>query len=729
MHLYNSGHCARFIWGRVIEILNEHATHPALSQLTQFARGELGLDEIEEIRQHLATCDSCCEALEEIPDDTLLSLVRRSDTFLGPNGKEYAPNPPPTFETNSKVQDRTTFPPDEAVTCVIPEDLVDHPRYRILARIGKGGMGDVYKAEHRLMQRIVALKVINHVFVNNPRAIERFRREVQAAASLTHPNIVSAYDADQAGKVHFLAMEYVEGTDLAGIVKRSGPMAVEEACRLVRQAAIGLDHAHQCGMIHRDIKPHNLMLADDGTVKILDFGLASLSAEPLGETEQAVPSHRNLTTYSTVIGTPDYVSPEQVEDAHKVDSRADIYSLGATLYYLLAGRPPFEAASINQWLDGHGRPDPMPIEDSRPNLPDGLVAVIRRMMALAPDQRYERAMDVAKVLEPFSDQDTRKGEAARLATKGLARQQEAPKSRPWQIVAPVLAVACLALTGLLIVNGIVSREADKTTDSSAIAAMSESKTEPKASPAPTSPQSEYQTVRVVAEEPVTASLDYEFAFDFRGSRFDRRVFVQMGINSLYGASLIKPESRGLRITIPKEQIATKQQLAFAPALEIQGDFDITASYEILMPADRKKHPGTGPSLYLASQSYRYSASLTRTKWNSEPVYWLHWKSTDKSDQPSLGDRFLLAEGHTGRLRFVRAGTVLHFLAAEGDSNEYLELGTTEFGAASIGLFRLAACVEHATDTVDIVWQDLTIRAEGFKDVSGPVSLNEEQPIP
>ncbi len=174
----------------------------------------------------------------------------------------------------------------------IPAPLAEHPRYEILGLIGKGGMGDVYKARHRKMERTVALKVINRGLVRKAEAVDRFHREVKAAAQLSHPNIVTAYDADQAGDFHFMVMEYVDGVDLSQTVKDRGALPVAEACDYIRQAAIGLQHAHERGMVHRDIKPHNLMVTADGTVKILDFGLASLAPEAMSDADDGRSSRR-----------------------------------------------------------------------------------------------------------------------------------------------------------------------------------------------------------------------------------------------------------------------------------------------------------------------------------------------------------------------------------------------------------------------------------------------------
>ena len=198
-------------------------------------------------------------------------------------------------------------------------------------------MGEVFKARHPKLGRVVALKLIRKERLDNPAAVRRFHREVQAAAQLEHPHIVRAYDADEAGDLHYFVMEYVEGTDLARLVKRDGPLTVDRACDYVRQAALGLQHAYERGMVHRDIKPANLLLTAKGdVVKVLDMGLARLDRP-----EKDAGASSTLTQEGAVMGTPDYIAPEQARDSHTVDIRADLYSLGCTLYFLLAGRVPF----------------------------------------------------------------------------------------------------------------------------------------------------------------------------------------------------------------------------------------------------------------------------------------------------------------------------------------------------------------------------------------------------
>jgi hypothetical protein len=270
----------------------------------------------------------------------------------------------------------------------------------------------------------------------------RFRREVEAVARLQHPNIAAAHDADQAGDTHFLVMEFVEGMDLARLVREHGPLPVDQACAYGRQAALGLQHAYERGMVHRDIKPHNLMVTPDGKVKILDFGVAAL----LGEDEpaatflqaaRAAPTTSNsLTDFGEAVGTPDYVAPEQIRDSHTADARSDIYSLGCTLYYLLTGRPPFPGGTGCQKIVGHLEGVPVSLSVVRRDLPASLVRAIERMMAKDPAERYQTPAQVVEALAQVA-----------LATDGRTRTGTLPRRRRMLIAAVGVVFALVVAWG------------------------------------------------------------------------------------------------------------------------------------------------------------------------------------------------------------------------------------------------------------------------------------------
>ncbi|HLW63751.1 MAG TPA: serine/threonine-protein kinase [Gemmataceae bacterium] len=277
--------------------------------------------------------------------------------------------------------------------------------YRLLERVGEGGMGQVYKALHQPMHRIVALKIVRRELLQDPRTLKRFRREVQAAAKLKHPNIVTVFDAAQVGSVHFLAMEYIDGADLAEVVRESGPLPIAMACDYIRQAAIGLQHAHERGLVHRDIKPSNLLVTRShpaGVVKILDMGLA----RPVQSEFFDQPQQTAVTIDGTVVGTPDFMAPEQARSSNSVDHRADIYSLGCTLYYLLTGRLPFPDISPMDKLIKHQAEQPHPVEKVRTDVPIDVLQVLQGMLAKKPEERIQTAAEVATMLEPYCSDGT-----------------------------------------------------------------------------------------------------------------------------------------------------------------------------------------------------------------------------------------------------------------------------------------------------------------------------------
>ena len=342
--------------------------------LAAYAVGRLGPVDASAVENHLAGCPSCTSAIERRQEaDSLLAVVQS----LPPGQVRPAVDP--------------ARPPAE---------LVGHPRYRLDGLIGRGGMGVVWRATHLLMNRPVAVKVVHPDLARSPAAVARFRREVEAAARLDHPHIVRTFDAEQVGGQHLLVMELVDGPDLARVVADRGPLPAGEAVGYARQVCLGLQHAHDRGMVHRDIKPQNLLLAPDGTVKVADFGLAFvLTAGP----DEAAPHASTApggphTRLGDGCGTPDYIAPEQVRDAGAADIRSDLYSLGCTLYHLLAGRPPFAGGSGYSKVAGHLERTPPAIALIRPDLPPALLATIDTLLAKNPVDRFQTPRAAADAL-------------------------------------------------------------------------------------------------------------------------------------------------------------------------------------------------------------------------------------------------------------------------------------------------------------------------------------------
>ena len=336
-------------------------------------------------------------------DAEFLELVRKSgvvedkrlDTYLDKLRAESALPPEPPRLAGVLVRDGllTHFQAEQFLLGKWRRFTIG--KYKVLERLGAGGMGSVYLCEHKLMRRRVAVKVLPTAKADDPAALERFYREARAVAALDHPNIVRAYDADQDDKLHFLVMEHVDGSSLQEIVKKTGPLTLGRAAHYILQSALGLQHAHEtAGLVHRDIKPGNILVDRNGTVKVLDMGLALFFHD-----------QEDLLTKKydeNVLGTADYLAPEQALDSHAVDIRADIYSLGATFYFCLTGRTPFNEGSVAQKLIWHQTRQPKALKTIRADVPDGLVAVIEKMMAKDPGQRYQDPAAVVEALAPWT---------------------------------------------------------------------------------------------------------------------------------------------------------------------------------------------------------------------------------------------------------------------------------------------------------------------------------------
>jgi len=318
-------------------------------------------------------------------------------------------------------------------------------KFKLLERVGVGGMGQVFLCEHMFMKRRVAVKVLPPAKAEQPAALGRFYREARAAGSLQHNNVVRTHDIDQDGNLHFIVMDYVDGSDLLSIVKKHGPMNIDRAVSYIKQTATGLDYAFRSGLIHRDIKPGNVLVDRKGVARILDMGLARFYKD---HSDQLTMKYDD----KIVLGTADYVAPEQVANSHSVDIRADIYGLGATFYFLLAGHPPFPVGTVSQKLLWHRTKEPTPIQQIRPEVPDGLAAILARMMAKDPKVRYQTPAQVAAELEPWLSPnvplpvDEEMPQLSAAAMEG-AEQPEDPPSEPPMAEEPELVGAGVTARG------------------------------------------------------------------------------------------------------------------------------------------------------------------------------------------------------------------------------------------------------------------------------------------
>jgi serine/threonine protein kinase len=367
-----------------------NAIHPDDQTLKAYGLGKLDDGSASTINDHLETCPDCRDRVSGFTSDSFLGRFRdghqpSAQSVLGGSLVDG---------TVSFMQGRAASPPPPTDT--LPPGLADHPDYEIKRELGRGGMGVVYLAHNTMMGRDEVLKVMGRHIMERPGVLERFQREIRAVAKLRHPNIVVAHSAFRIEGGLVFAMEHVEGLDLSRLVKAKGELSVAHAAYFVHQAALGLQHAHEKGLIHRDIKPQNLMLTHDGKarlVKVLDFGLAKATREEKVDV--------GLTSEGQALGTPDYIAPEQIVNALDVDIRADLYSLGGTLYYLLTGRPPFQCTSLYDIYQAHMSRDADPLNLIRPEVPAELATLVAKMMAKEPSRRFQTPGEVAQALTPF----------------------------------------------------------------------------------------------------------------------------------------------------------------------------------------------------------------------------------------------------------------------------------------------------------------------------------------
>jgi serine/threonine protein kinase len=370
---------------------------PSRTDLSAFLRGELAYQLKEAISDHLIQCNQCGTVVRELesslqdPVITVRALINNRKPLRSNSASD---NPVSSAVLEAKESSKAI---ESQLRNALSDSQLRLPldlgQYRLLEKIGAGGMGTVYLAEHHHLKKRVAVKLLPPERMSDSSSLARFHREMEVVGRLDHTNIVRATDAGEVDSVHFLVMEFIDGINLHQIIRRCGPLSVADACELVRQTAHGLQHAHENGLVHRDIKPQNLMLTPKGEVKVLDLGLALLQRErfTLG----------GLTGSGQVMGTADYMAPEQWEDCHWVDIRADVYSLGCTLFFLLKGHPPFGVPgneSVVRKMAAHLRDDPMSLQEHMGEVSDLLV----RMLAKDPADRPQTPGAVLHALKPLT---------------------------------------------------------------------------------------------------------------------------------------------------------------------------------------------------------------------------------------------------------------------------------------------------------------------------------------
>lgn len=400
--------------------------------LKAFWSGTSSDSDVESIAAHLDSCRTCLDDLETISrsPDHLTLAVRRCR-----NAPPFVPDE--AFRRAlSSVNRLDALPPREAGVCLKSTPTEPLPttidQYRIIEELGRGGMGTVYKAEHMLLRRPVALKVLPSHRMSDPDLVARFLKEMELVAQMDHLHVVKAHDARSHDGRLFIVLQYVDGVDLSKVAERGSPLPVADVCEMLRQAALGLDHAHERGLVHRDLKPSNLLLSTAGRVVVLDFGLARL----LGDQ----PMQFDLTTTGQIMGTIDYIAPEQIRSTRAVDIRADLYSLGATAYRLLTGAAPFSGSAYRTNYDkmtGHVEHAPESIASRRSDVPPELVALIHRLLAKNPAERPGTPAELAELLAPFCSGSNLPALASHVATlTGYgAPSERLPRDRSTDIVA------------------------------------------------------------------------------------------------------------------------------------------------------------------------------------------------------------------------------------------------------------------------------------------------------
>jgi serine/threonine protein kinase len=454
-------------------------THLTLATLKEYTVGLLDEPEFSEASDHLEFCPDCCErlfALEASKDELVAELRGAGERPLFVEEPEMA-----AALTAARNAMPAGADDDMAARSAADRESTDVfsalDDYQVVTKIGQGGMGVVYAARHTKLDRPVAVKVLRSDRLARSDSNARFMQELRAIGKLDHPNIVRAYDAREADGQHILVMELVKGIDLSALVEAEGVLPVADACELVRQAAVGLQHAHEHNLVHRDVKPSNLMLSDGGVVKLLDLGLSRLHADNICNTRgdsaltgsssdtNKVEQSRELTESQQIIGSIDYMAPEQCLDGRLADARSDVYGLGATLFKLLTGRTPYasrEYDTVGKKLAAIGGPASTPMKLNRNDLPPELVAILRRLLDKNPDARFCSAGEVAEALAPlarghnvprFVREPNATGTKAR--TKEIQRPEMSPASsrRRWFTGSrwPLVASACFAAAALAIV--------------------------------------------------------------------------------------------------------------------------------------------------------------------------------------------------------------------------------------------------------------------------------------
>jgi serine/threonine protein kinase len=564
----------------------------------------------------------------------------------------------------------------------VPDNLGRVGLYEVVDRVGQGAMGVVYKAQDAALNRYVAIKALAPQWASDQAARRRFTREAQAAAAVTHPHVITIHAVGEWRGRPFLVMEFVTGLSLQQRIDDHGPLELKELLRIGVQVASGLAAAHAQGLIHRDIKPSNIMLENElARVKITDFGLA-----------RAVDDAR-LTQDGTLVGTPSYMAPEQSR-GEPMDRRSDLFSLGSVLYAMATGLAAFRGESSVEVIRRVSDGEPAPVRTLNSEAPEWLAEIIERLHAKAPADRFQSAGEVADLLEHH---------LARLQDPSLPAVEHPWRRRPSRLAAIGRDLAQRAGAGRLAIPLLLL----------AVAAGSAAWT-----------RWALQVTPVVTDPapPLSERLKaaWEYRCDFRDGRYDYR-WLHLEPNGPL-ASLAKPDRRGLRIAIPPKTDC--RGVGAFTLFGVHGDFEVTASFEVLRADRPRDGDGVGPELYLRAvdgwDHYALMARMLRAD-HAEPQLRVAWgeKGDGRPRFPGARDRTDLK---AGRFRIARAGSTVHYFVAPKDSNAFREVARNEFGTSDLSTVRLMAMINDSGAALDVLWTDLTIRAEalpGFTDGKPP----------
>jgi serine/threonine protein kinase len=598
-----------------------------------------------------------------------------------------------------------------------PEHLGRLSGYEVTACLGRGGMGVVFKAFDETLNRFVAIKLMAPQWSADVVARRRFTREAQAAAAISHAHVVTIHAVGEWHGRSYLVMEYISGSSLDQRLSERGPLELNEILQIGSQVASGLAAAHAQGLIHRDVKPANIMLENGlPRVKLTDFGLA-----------RAVDDVR-LTQHGFLAGTPQYMAPEQAQ-GERLDRRADLFSLGSVLYALCTGRPAFAGESTVEVIHRVCESTPPPIQELNPNIPDWLVEIVARLHAKDASDRFQNASEVAVLLERH---------LARLQDPTLPpvvhdwvtpRARPSLLLRPWSFVRRRWPVTlAIVLLGIIVTfefmrfygapQGQEGRQAPVANqgDGEQNPETKSPASPPRAVGPPAPLPSSCMLLSTVDPSRLVESYDQSFLdknYDFRWLRID----------APGGAtSLVTPDPRGVRMKVPAE---FANSLAIETKFGIHGDFDLSAAYEILSIQTPLTGFGVGPELLAKPPGdWDKTVSLSRFARPKDNVY--SACSVRKIDgETKVVGRWPKTTAKSGTLRLVRTGATVHFLVAEGDSQEFREIYEEEFGTEDMQMARLAAITGGSSQAVDILWKNLTVRAEDLPGLpsSTPASAN------